>query len=124
MNMFYVLDDENNVVLADGPVHWARWFEEATTTRRRFVETTILGDGTRISTIFIGINQNWTEIGPPMVFETMIFYGGEFADDMGQWRHATWDRALSFHRHLVEDMKDRFSNVDRVLAEVEAMASE
>lgn len=124
MNMFFVLDDDNNVVLADGPVHWAKWFQEATDSRRRWVKQTILEDGTRISTIFLGINQNWTEIGPPMVFETMIFYGGNFAEDMGQWHHATWARAAAFHDHLVNDMTDQFSNVDRVLAEVEALANE
>jgi hypothetical protein len=124
-HLFYTLDDANNVIPCYSAATWAEWFQRATETRRRWVASTVIGDGTRISTVFLGIDQNYgTDIGPPMVFETMIFYGGNFADEMGQWRHATWDRAASFHTHLVHDMIDRFSNVDAVLAEVEALANE
>lgn len=124
MNLFFVLDDENNVVPAQGARHWAEWFQEATETQRRWVATTVLGDGTRISTVFLGINSNYSDIGPPMVFETMIFYGGHYAGDLGQWHHATWARASAFHKQLAQDMLDRLNNVDQVLAEVEAMANE
>jgi hypothetical protein len=49
-------------------------------------------DGVTVSTIFLGINTSF--IGPPRLFETMVF-GGEY--DMEQERYSTWDEAEAGH---------------------------
>ena len=51
-------------------------------------------DGITVSTVFLGIDHNFSG-GPPLIFETMVFGGGltEY-----QTRYATWDEAEAGHR--------------------------
>jgi hypothetical protein len=48
----------------------------------------------RVSTVFMGIDHNFTRGGPPLLFETMIFGGPE---DGFQARYSTWDEAEAGH---------------------------
>lgn len=73
---------------------WAEWFETSGDARRVARDT--IGDVT-ISTVFLGLNHNFGE-GPPILFETMIFDGG---DDERQWRYSTRDEALAGHAAAV-----------------------
>lgn len=68
---------------------WGRWFETAD----RQVADDRIGD-IRVSTIFLGLDYSFT-VGPPLVFETMIF-GGGMSD--AEWRYATWDEAVEGHK--------------------------
>jgi hypothetical protein len=52
-----------------------------------------------VSTVFLGIDHSFSDDGPPIIFETMIF-GGPF--DEYQWRYATWDEAAAGHKRLVK----------------------
>jgi hypothetical protein len=51
-----------------------------------------------VSTVFLGIDHNYTDEGPPILFETMIF-GGRLSD--WQRRYATWEQAEQGHRAAV-----------------------
>ena len=51
---------------------WAELFEDREYTR---VAETILEDGTRISTIWLGLDHNFFDNGPPIIFESMVFDG-------------------------------------------------
>lgn len=68
----------------------------------RRVAETFIGD-TRISTVFLGLNHNFTRGGPPLLFETMSFGSG----DEYQYRYATWDEAVAGHNHLVAEERKR-----------------
>ena len=61
-------------------------------------ETTI-GD-VWVSTVFLGSDHNWSNVGPPSVFETMYTVKGQFADF--QARYATWDEAAAGHAEVVK----------------------
>jgi hypothetical protein len=50
-------------------LEWAKKFEDKAYCR---VALDILPDGTRISTVWLGLNHNFGE-GPPLIFETMVF---------------------------------------------------
>lgn len=54
---------------------WARLFDNPEYSR---VAETILEDGTRISTIWLGLDHNWFDQGPPIIFETVVFSGMPF----------------------------------------------
>lgn len=54
-----------------------------------------------ISTVFLGINHNFTGEGPPIVFESMIF-GGVF--DRQQRRYATWEEAEQGHIAMLAEV--------------------
>jgi hypothetical protein len=74
---------------------WARWFEQD----QRIVARTELG-GRTVCTVFLGMDHNFCSVGPPLLFETMIF--GLPDDEEYQERCATWDEALAQHQRAVE----------------------
>ncbi len=47
-----------------------------------------------ISTVWLGIDHNFSQSGPPLIFETMIFCSCE---DEYQWRYATKEEARKGH---------------------------
>ena len=75
-------------------LEWGRWLE---TSKDRIIDLTEI-DGIRISTVFIGIDHNWRDSGPPILFETMIF-GGEHNEY--QDRCATYDEAKVMHTKAI-----------------------
>lgn len=82
---------------------WASWFETAS----RHVGKTEVAPGISVSTVFLGIDHNFTGMGEPILFETMVF------DDYGEVirstfaRYSTWDEAETGHARAVEMEKER-----------------
>lgn len=96
MSNWYVLDEQNNVV---GPVDLMEAAKFHKDMDRRRVGRTTVYDGCDVSTVFLGLDHNWTNQGAPIVFETMVF-GGPF--DQEQERYSTWAEAEAGHRLWVE----------------------
>lgn len=88
-NRFY--DDSGNPISFDA---WIALFEG---TPDPHVAEDILDDGTRVSTVWLGLDQSFWG-GPPLIFETMIF-GGKH--DQYQERYSTKDQALEGHKHAL-----------------------
>lgn len=89
----YVLDGQTPVVESD-PIQWADWFETAD----RHVADTTLANGIRISTVFLGLDHCFSRVGPPVLFETMVFSkNGEVDVD----RYTTWEEADRGHTAMV-----------------------
>lgn len=76
-----------------GMWEWASLFELI---EYRRVAETFVGD-VRISTVWLGLDHGWGG-GPPLIFETMIFGGGEHHN---QWRYSTLEEAQVGHVHAV-----------------------
>lgn len=76
---------------------WALWFEYS---RDRVLRRTVLPDGSRASTVFLGIDHGWG-FGKttPILFETMIFSGKH---DGAQWRYTNYDDAIRGHLAAVD----------------------
>ena len=49
----------------------------------------------QVSTVWLGLNHNWNPDGPPLIFETMVFGGGNHDLDMD--RYSTLAGALAGH---------------------------
>lgn len=64
---FYILDADGNPVRVPDALTWGRWFEKA----ERHVAWTEIGEWT-VSTVFLGLDHNYADEGPPVLFETMI----------------------------------------------------
>lgn len=100
MPKYYVLDEDNNPVEAADHYEWVKFFRSGNRqTAEDFVRNA------RVSTVFLGLDHNYSGEGPPLLFETMIF-GGKL--DGGQWRYSTREEALAGHietvrRVLLED---------------------
>ena len=89
----YILDGQTPV-LCDDLLTWAKWFETA----KCHVAKTTVGD-VEVSTVFLGVNYNFRESGPPILFETMVF-GGRLNQE--QDHYATWQEAKQGHQAMVE----------------------
>ena len=57
----------------------------------------VMGEPVRVSTVWLGLNHNWTG-GPPLIFETMCFGG---THDLHAWRYTTEEQALEGHAEVV-----------------------
>jgi hypothetical protein len=66
------------------------------TTEERRVALTTIGDIT-VSTVFLGIDHNWSGEGPPVLWETMIFG----MEDEPCWRYSSEKEALEGHEQAV-----------------------
>lgn len=60
-------------------------------------------EGTIVSTVFLGLDHQHNEVGPPLLFETMLFGGG---NDGHLWRTSTWKDALAMHENAIRYVRD------------------
>jgi hypothetical protein len=72
---------------------------------KRVAETT-LPNGVWVSTVWLGIDHNWGHIGPPLIFETMVFENGDIGADLRMARYSTEEEALKGHEEMVEWAKE------------------
>lgn len=81
---------------------WAKWYENSD----RHVADTEVEEMIRVSTVFLGIDHNWSLNGDPVLFETMCFALRDFgADDLPCNRYCTWDEALKGHHEIVQQCR-------------------
>ena len=101
MSENYILNGHNPVKV--DLMAWAKWFETAD----RKVARTLLPEGVKVSTVFLGIDHNFGDKGPPILFETMIF-GGSLDEEMD--RYSTWEEAEAGHKRMVTKAKAAIAN--------------
>lgn len=66
---------------------------------KRVAETTI--GAYWVSTVWLGLNHNWDDQGPPLIFETMVFPAdGGSALDLYSDRYSTEAQALAGHEEM------------------------
>ena len=80
---------------------FAIWFED---TNNRRIDYTTINDDVFVSTIFLGLDMNFTpkekwKTIPPILFETMVM-GGKFSDR--GWRYSTFSQAKRGHWEIVD----------------------
>lgn len=93
----YILIDGKPVLCTD-PLHWSDWMHGLT---NRIVVQTIEPElSLKVSTVFIGIDHNFSGVGPPHLFETMVFQKGVAFDEIE--RYATREDALAGHERFVK----------------------
>jgi len=83
---------------------WARWFAKSD----RMVAKTELY-GSLVSTIFLGVDHNFTLKGPALLFETLVF-GGPLDQEMD--RYSTWGQAEAGHAAMVERVSQASAKVE------------
>jgi hypothetical protein len=98
MSDYYILDDDHNLIPADGYT-WGAWFHDAA---NRMVAKTQVGN-CLVSTVCLGLDHNFLGNGPPLLFETMIFVEG---DGEECWRCSTWQEAEAQHARVVAELRE------------------
>jgi hypothetical protein len=96
MRDHYIL--ENGVPRPVELLEWARWFETAD----RIVEKTEISPEVDVSTVFLGVDHNFSGRGRAILFETMVF-GGPM--DQEQRRYATMGEAKRGHFEMVDECR-------------------
>jgi hypothetical protein len=96
--ILYVLDDDHTPVPITDRAVWAAWFDDTD----RTVARDVVGD-TLVSTVFLGIDHQYG-IGPPVLFETMVFVHGEAQP--GCVRSSTWAEAEHAHALVLADARE------------------
>jgi hypothetical protein len=92
----WILDENGEPVPEPDLLTWALWFEHAHLRRAAF---TRVAPHLSVSTIFLGIDHNFLETGPPILWETMVFYNGK-SNEMR--RYASRSAAMAGHQAMVE----------------------
>jgi hypothetical protein len=93
----YILNAAKEPVQEPDLIKWARWWDDFD---NRVVSQTEYGPY-RISTVFLGIDHRFGSDGPPILFETMVFYGKSSLDEY-QERCSTWHDAFDMHTRGTE----------------------
>lgn len=82
-------------------LEWAELMEDMEYKR---VALTELPDGKTVSTVWLGLDHSFSEAGPPIIFETMVFPKGDLGE-LDMERYATLEEAEAGHRLMVEKWK-------------------
>jgi hypothetical protein len=110
----YILDDDNQPVPCNDILEWGEWFQQ--NPQRRIVAQTKL-TSFRVSTVFLGLDHNFYDDGPPLLFETMVFHdddmAGREAGESACGRWSTWAEAVAGHNEYVRKFDDFLEIVRR-----------
>jgi hypothetical protein len=99
MNHRYILDENGEPVLCEDLMEWAMWMG---TGERRVDFTDLIG--IRVSTVFLGIDHNFSGHGPPVLWETMVF--GEEEGGTRERRYTSRAEAIAGHAETVAAVKE------------------
>lgn len=96
-HLHYMLDANGNVITTEDLFEWGIWLETADEQRRVAQDRDEGPDAQDIwvSTVFTGLDYNFFDDGPPILWETMVF-GGPL--DGKQERYASREAALLGHQ--------------------------
>lgn len=90
----YVLDEDGNPRATEDSREWGEMFKGERHVAKTEIE--LAGQKGLVSTVFLGIDHNYSGEGPPLLFETMVFLGDGNDDDYCD-RHATRAEAEAGH---------------------------
>lgn len=115
--IFYKLDKNRNPVPVHSEKEWAEWFES--THKERHISTYVFGYRNRkdpsnshqitVSTVFLGVDNCFDEIGEPLLYQTIV-EGGVFDGD--SCFSSTEEEALRIHNRIIEVQERLFSVSD------------
>lgn len=95
----WILNAQNEPVPVDG-IAWHLWFGDPANKSQRILLVSKLKGGCDVSTVFIGLDYNHTDEGPPLVYETAVFDGPDY-----KRRTATEADAAKAHWEIVERVR-------------------
>jgi hypothetical protein len=96
-NKHYILNQNHEVIETD-LLTWAKFIEK----ENRIIKQETLPNKKWISTVFLGLDHNFSQDGPPLLFETMVFPEKGNFEDLDCKRYSTWEEAEKGHEELKE----------------------
>lgn len=104
---FYYWDRDTNEVTPCSIETWGTQMQDGTN-RVNFWSTDSPwgGQDIQVSTVFLGVDHNFSTTGPPILWETMIFGMPEESDlNERMWRYASYREAYDGHQSAVRQVK-------------------
>ena len=93
----YVLRDRK--VVSVDLMEWADWVEFHN--QEKIVKQETIGPYW-VSTVFLGLDHNWSRTGPPILWETLVFGKGPLKDEMDRSRRILADAMALAERITAE----------------------
>ena len=103
MMMNYILNDKGEAVAEPDHDRWLAWFERAYAPNGdrehmvRRVALSRIGEW-EISTVFLAMDHNWSDHGPPILWELMVFGPEPWGEY--QERFSSKEDALAGHQRI------------------------
>ena len=113
MKTLYTLDKHDKPKLCEDTLKWAAWFE----THDRTVAVDDITSKIYVSTVFIGIDHNFSGKGLPILWESMIFNG---ALNGYTERYSSKKAALAGHERVVKIAKGEHDKPKIISAKAKA----
>jgi len=115
MTDLYILDDLGRPMAVDDPIVWGAWLDSHHADR--IVAQDVVEDRLFVSTVFLGLDHNFSAKGPPILYETMMFLhdGWKPTDWDGEYqmRYRTRAEAEKGHRAALGVAHRRLQEYDR-----------
>lgn len=99
-NQYAILDESGNVIKAS-LLEWGAWFEK-NNGQRYICFDSYNQDQYRVSTVFLGLNHNYSPKDKPQWFETMVFGPAEMKELLGKMTEVREDLWMSQCETLTE----------------------
>lgn len=99
----YKLDEEHNF----HPCSLEEWITTYSDAFHRQVGEDRIGT-CLVSTVFLGLDHNYTGQGPPILFETCVFGLGSHSEVVR--RYCTWDEAAAGHKEVFDKVSNLIKN--------------
>lgn len=96
--MKYILNEQGQPAPEADIRKWAAWYENAP----RHVATSQVGRAW-ISTVFLALDHNFGRKGPPILWESMVFYPGPFDNDFRRCAGSR-EQAEAMHLEFVREI--------------------
>ena len=101
---YYILDERDNPNEVAREEYWA-WHEslpQDIQTGCGFTLAYTKEGEVAVSTVYLGLDHNYSGIGPPVLWETMVFFDGGGDDDQSCQRSTNRVDALNTHRDFCD----------------------
>lgn len=97
---YYILEADGRTPRpVDDVLIWGAWHHEFA--NRVLAQTEVPGG--LVSTVFLGLDHNFSTRGAPLLWETMVFLDG---NDVYMTRYSTFDEAKLGHAEIVHRYRD------------------
>jgi hypothetical protein len=93
----YMLDEHGEPVPVDDIEIWGRWWQQANRIVAQDKDEAAGAAGVMVSTVFLGLDHNFSTSGPPVLWETLVF-GGPLDGEMD--RYTSRAAALAGHQAM------------------------
>lgn len=102
--ILYILDAHKNPILVSSPAEWGRWFWNEDHKNRKIVKESQIctrSGWATLSTVFLGIDHNLEDDGPPLLFTTFATY--EYGEECYGF-YSTWNDAAEGHKRAIKKL--------------------